>query len=327
VERLRTRLARRARDVMGITAMQQRIDSLDEHLASPIDLISPVLGRIEHLAHIANTGVHPRRYRGPDQAVQHLLRLHYRDLIEAGRPLPSFDDIEMRFYSQNGEDGIIQLLIEAVGTKTKRSVEICAGDGIECNTANLLVNHGWTGLLIDGGEDIVTRGREFYASGAETWIHPPTLRQAWVTAENVNQLVEDAGFDGDIDLLSIDLDGMDYWIWKALDCVRPRIVVAECNGVWGPYESLTVPYSPKFAWENGSAYVGATIAAMCKLAKEKGYRLVGTQRYGFNAFFVRDDLARDTLPTVKPENCLLHPHSRENPARLDEVRDRPWIRV
>jgi hypothetical protein len=66
---------------------------------------------------------------------------------------------------------------------------------------------------------------------------------------------------------------------------------------------------------------------MCKLAKEKGYRLVGTQRYGFNAFFVRDDLARDTLPTVKPENCLLHPHSRENPARLDEVRDRPWIRV
>ena len=203
MERLRTRLARRARDVMGITAMQQRIDSLDEHLASPIDLISPVLGRIEHLAHIANTGVHPRRYRGPDQAVQHLLRLHYRDLIEAGRPLPSFDDIEMRFYSQNGEDGIIQLLIEAVGTKTKRSVEICAGDGIECNTANLLVNHGWTGLLIDGGEDIVTRGREFYASGAETWIHPPTLRQAWVTAENVNQLVEDAGFDGDIDLLIV----------------------------------------------------------------------------------------------------------------------------
>jgi len=312
---------------MGITALQQRIDSLDKELASPSDPISAVLARIEHLAHIASTGAHPRRYRGPDQAVQHLLRLHYRDLIEAGRPLPPFGDIEMRFYSQNGEDGIIQLLIEAVGTETKRSVEICAGDGIECNTANLLVNHGWTGLLIDGGEELVTRGREFYDWGTETWVHPPTLKRAWVTAENVNQLVEEAGFDGDIDLLSIDLDGMDYWIWKALDCVRPRIIVAECNGVWGPYESLTVPYAPNFAWEKGSAYIGATIAAMCKLGQQKGYRLVGAQRYGFNAFFVRDDLARDTLPTVKPENCLLHPHSQDDTARLDEVKDRPWVRV
>jgi len=327
VEKLRTRVARRARDVMGITAMQQRIDSIDAHLAKPSDPISEVLGRIEQLVHSAGTGGHPRRNRGPDQAVQHLLRMHYRNLIETGRPLPPFGDIEMRFYSQSGEDGIIQLLIEAVGTRTKRSVEICAGDGIECNTANLLINHGWTGLLVDGGEEIVTRGRQFYEWGADTWIYPPTITQAWVTAENVNQLVEDAGFDGDIDLLSIDLDGMDYWIWKALDCVRPRIVVAECNGVWGPFESLTVPYSPTFAWENGSAYVGATIAAMCKLGREKGYRLVGSQRYGFNAFFVREDLARDTLPTVTPEDCLRHPHNQRSSARLDEVKDRPWVRV
>ncbi len=161
MERLRTRLARRTRDVIGITGLQQRIDSLERELASRSDSISAVMARTEYLANISSTGSHPRRNRGPDQAIQHLLRLHYKDLIESGRPLPPFSDIEMRFYSQNGEDGIIQLLIEAVGTVTKRSVEICAGDGIECNTANLLINHGWSGLLIDGGEELVTRGTRF----------------------------------------------------------------------------------------------------------------------------------------------------------------------
>jgi hypothetical protein len=326
MERFRTRLARRARDVIGMTELQQRFDNLDAELASRSAAVFAGIGNIQHMADISSTSA--QRRRGPDQAIQLLLRSHYRDLIETGRPLPPFDDIEMRFYSQNGEDGIIQLLLEAVGTVTKRSVEICAGDGIECNTANLLINHGWTGLLVDGDAELVERGRSFYEGAPETWIHPPTLKQAWVTTENVNQLVEEAGFDGDIDLLSIDLDGMDYWIWKALDCVRPRIVVAECNGVWGPYESLTVPYAPDFAWEGGgSAYAGATIAAMCKLASQKGYRLVGAQRYGFNTFFVRDDLARDTLPTVKTDECLLHPACANDRARLYQVKDRPWVRV
>ncbi|HMD46990.1 MAG TPA: hypothetical protein VKG43_12560 [Acidimicrobiales bacterium] len=286
-----------------------------------------MIGRIEHLNTLANTGAHPRRYRGPDQAVQHLLRLQYRNLIDTGRPLPPFGDIEMRFYSQNGEDGIIQLLVAAVETDTKRSVEICAGDGIECNTANLLVNHGWTGLLVDGGEELVTRGREFYEWGPDTFSHPPTLRRAWVTAENVNQLVREADFDGEIDLLSLDLDGVDYWIWKALDCVRPRIVVAEFNDAWGPNESVTVPYDPQFAWQPGSVYLGASLAAMCKLGAEKGYRLVGTQRYGFNAFFVRDDLAGDTLLTVKPEDCLGHPKAQGQMARLPEIEHLPWVHV
>jgi hypothetical protein len=327
MESLQMRVTRRVRNALGITSLQQYLERIEEALADPNHPAVDTIGRIEYLTTLANTGAHPRRYRGPDQAVQQLLRLQYRDLIDAGRPLPPLGDVEMRFYSQNGEDGIILLLLEAVGTATKRSVEICAGDGIECNTANLLINHGWTGLLVDGGEELLTRGRQFYEWGTEAFTYPPTLRQAWVTAENVNDLVREAGIEGEIDLLSVDLDGVDYWIWKALDCARPRIVVAEFNDAWGPYDSVTVPYDPDFSWERGSLYYGASLAAMCGLGVEKGYRLVGAQRYGFNAFFVREDLAIDTLPTIKPADCLHHPAVQQRMARLDEIADRPWIRV
>ena len=129
------RVTRRVRNALGITSLQQYLERIEEALADPNHPAVDTIGRIEYLTTLANTGAHPRRYRGPDQAVQQLLRLQYRDLIDAGRPLPPLGDIEMRFYSQNGEDGIILLLLEAVGTATKRSVEICAGDGIECNTS------------------------------------------------------------------------------------------------------------------------------------------------------------------------------------------------
>jgi len=313
--------------VLGIHALEDRLARIEGSLADPDHPTIAMIGRIEYLTTLVNTGGHPRRFRGPDQAVQHLLRLHYQDIIRRGGPLPAFDDVEFRFYSQNGEDGIIQLLLAAIGTVTKRCVEICCGDGIECNTANLIVNHGWTGLLVDGGEDLLTKGRQFYEWGTDAWYAPPTLRRAWVTAENVNELVKEAGFEGDIDLLSLDLDGVDYWIWKALDAVHPRLVMVEYNNAWGPDDAVTVPYDPDFVWEKGSLYCSASLAAMCRLGAEKGYRLVGVERYGFNAFFVRQELAVDTLPTVPPEACFSHPATQRQRSRLAEVADRPWVRV
>jgi hypothetical protein len=285
------------------------------------------VARVEALVVEQMLGTHPRRHRGLDKAAQLQLSLTYRELIAAGRPLPSFEDAEMRFYSQNGEDGIVQLLLAAVGTETRRTVEICAGDGVECNSANLIVTHGWTGLLVDGGDELVTRGRRFYEDGAETWYWPPVLLQSWVTRDNINKLVQDAGFDGDVDVLTIDLDGVDYWIWEALDCVRSRIVIVEYNAGWGPEEAMTVPYSDSFAWEKGSQYFGASLGAMIKLAEHKGYRFVGTNSYGFNAFFVREDLGLPALPTADPRDSFRHPATARSMERLDAVRDREWVGV
>lgn len=313
LRRMRNRL-----DEVVAALDQQRMDGAGQ---------AEALMRTEHLAIEMVQGVHPRRNKGVDQTVQHMLRLQYEDRIAAGRPLPALADVEARFYSQNGEDGIIQLLLAAVGTDTKRAVEICAGDGIENNTANLIVNHGWSALLVDGAPDLLETGRLFYENNTETWYAPPTLRQAWITRDSVNEIVRADGFDGDIDLLTIDVDGNDYWIWEALTCVNPRIVVTEVNTWWPEDVAKTVPYAEDFVWTKGSPHFGASLAAMVKLAQRKGYRLVGVSRYGFNAFFVRNGLATDVLPTVEPTSIAPHPVTVRQRGSGYDMTQHEWVDV
>ncbi len=242
------------------------------------------------------------------QSTQVMLTMLYKDRVERGGPLPTFDEVEFRVHSQNGEDGILLYIFALLGNPTKRCVEICAGDGIECNTANLIVNHGWRGFLIDGRESNIQTAKEFYGADRSTLWFPPAIKLAWVTAENVNDLLKKRGFTGQVDLLSLDLDGIDYWIWKALDVVSPRVVVTEFNWGWGPDESVTVPYDPAFRIDK--QYFGASLAAYAKLAREKGYRLVGCQRWGFNAFFVQSGVGEDVLPEVSPAECFDTPVMR-----------------
>jgi len=240
------------------------------------------------------------------QATQVALRLRYRELRAAGSSLPSLSDVEFRCYSQNGEDGILLYLLSLLGTEHRRSVEICAGSGLECNTANLIINHGWQGLLVDGDAAQIAQGKAFYAQCPTTRVSPPTLVSSWITVENVGALLAEHRFGWDIDLLSLDLDGNDYWIWCALPDLRPRVVVLEFNALLGPHESLSLPYDPTFQLDLSKPpyRCGASLTAFTRLAQSRGYRLVGLQSLGFNAFFVRDDLAPAGLPALTPEACF-----------------------
>ncbi|MDT7541497.1 MAG: hypothetical protein QOE33_1401 [Acidobacteriota bacterium] len=240
-------------------------------------------------------------YQRVDQGTQVLLRLKYQEMVRRKEPLPIFDDVQFRSFSQNGEDGILLYIFSLVGTTNKRVVEICAGDGVECNAANLIINHGWRGLLFDGDEGNISRGRAFYARHKDTWISPPQLVQAWITRDNIDRLISEHGFAGEIDLLSLDIDGNDYWVWEAIECARPRVVVVEHNSFAGPEVSATIPYREDFVADVSQSppYLGATLPAFVKLARRKGYRLVGGERLGFNAFFVRDGLGEVVLPEVE----------------------------
>lgn len=251
----------------------------------------------------------------------------YREMVERGKTLPRFSEVGFRCHSQFEEDGILLYIFSLIGTTNKTCVEICAGDGIECNTANLILNHGWWGYLFDGDDALVSRGVRFYRESRDTWLYPPKFTHAWISAENINDVISTAGISGDIDLLSLDIDGMDYWVWKSIDCIRPRVVVCETHNGIGPREPLTVPYDPNFRITTPD-YHSASLAAMAKLADQKGYRLVGTHRYGFNAFFVVKGVGDKLLPAVNPAECVADPYSQYR--RLSgwpKVKDMNWIRV
>ena len=266
-----------------------------------------------------------------EQVSQLILLNQYRDLVHWGKPLPSFQDVEFRLFSQNGEDGILLFIFGLIGMGERRCVEICAGEGIQCNTANLIVNHGWSGLLFDGDEKLLEKGRAYYARLGDTFCYPPKLVSAWITRENINELIRNNGFEGEIDLLSLDLDGVDYWVWEALDVIRPRVVIAEIQCLWGSDRAVTVPYAEEFragVIDNFAIYSGASLPAFVKLARKKGYRLVGVQRLGFNAVFVADGVGEELLPEVDLGSCVDRPFvawaQRE---LLPKVADLEWVEV
>jgi len=268
---------------------------------------------------------------GIDKGVQLLLMLKYQELLRQGAPLPSFEEVEFRSFSQCGEDGILLYIFSLIGSTNKKCAEVCAGNGIVANTANLIVNHGWTGLLVDGDPLKVATGQRFYAECPDTCVWPPTFVQEWVTRDSINGILERGEMAGEIDLLSLDMDGVDYWIWKAIECASPRVVVVEYQDILGPDRAVTVPYADDFRahFEGaGPDYAGASLAAYVKLGKEKGYRLVGCQRYGFNAFFIRNGVGDTIFPEIPAKDCFKHPcviHGIKH--RQPKILDREWIEV
>jgi hypothetical protein len=264
----------------------------------------------------------------PDQGTQILLSLRYQELLRSGGPLPSFAEVGFRAFSQYDEDGILLYLLALAGHGGRRCVEIGCGNGIESNTANLVVNHNWNGLMVDGNPSAIDQARGFFSSHPDVFIYPPKCLCSWVTAENVNSLLVDSGFAGPIDVLSLDIDGIDLWVWKALTVAQPRVVVVEYNTHWRAGESFAVRYDPQFVGDFERGYVGASLSAFVKVGRERGYRLVGCNRHQFNAFFVRGGVAEAALPEVSEESCLGHPRLLEEQARMrDRLRASDWVAV
>ncbi len=194
----------------------------------------------------------------------------------------SLKQYEYRIRSQSGEDGVIQHIFKQIGTTNKQLVEI--GFNSTCNSFHLLYQ-GWQGLLIDMDVHMIEDARHSDKTGGKM-----RLLNAWVTRENIDELLTEYSFGNKPDLLSIDIDGMDYHVWKAIGSIDPRVVVIEYNASFGPELSVTVPYNPRFnRFAVDPLYHGASLVALTKLAKAKGYGLIGCESTGGNAFFVKKD--------------------------------------
>jgi len=219
---------------------------------------------------------------------------------------------EFRVFSQWGEDGIIQFLISRIPIENKTFIEFGVEDYTQANTRFLLVNNNWRGLVIDSDKDAIARLGE----SAVCWQGGLKVVSESVTAENINELLSSNGFTGEVGLLSIDIDGNDYWVWRAITVINPAIVIVEYNHRFGAEAAVTIPYDKDFARGKGHPifYFGASLKALCQLAARKGYAFVGCNSNGVNAFFVR----RDKLPADIRE---LTPAEGYVAGRFSEARD------
>jgi len=189
-------------------------------------------------------------------------------------------------YSQADEDGIIREIFSRIGATDRRFVEFGSGDGLENNSTYLLMT-GWTGLWMDGSEENIKVIRDSFADYiADRRL---TVTKTFITRENIDGLISAAGISGEIDFLSIDIDGNDYWMWEALTAIRPRVVAIEYNATFRPPHKIVQEYNPAWVWHSDNAY-GASLSAVEALGSRLGYVLVGCSYAGTNAFFVRQDL-------------------------------------
>lgn len=195
-----------------------------------------------------------------------------------------------KVYSQSDEDGIIAEIFRRIGAEHKTLIEFGCETGGENNT-RYLVEQGWGGLWMEALPDWANAVR---ASGNAA-IEEGRLKfiEAAVTRENINDLITSSGLKGEIDLLSIDIDGNDYHVFNAINVVQPRVVVLEYNPSYSAADEWIMPYNAAHRWENGSSHYGASLKAMDRLAKSKGYTLVGCSLFGVNGFFVRNDLVKN----------------------------------
>jgi len=210
-----------------------------------------------------------------------------RELYQHKEPLP-LARTEFKVFSQFGDDGIIQYILQRldIPASERRFVEFGVENYTEANTRFLLVNDNWSGLVMDGSEDYVS----YIQRDTIYWRHDLTALACFITRDNINALLEKTEFQGRIGLLSIDIDGNDYWVWEAITAVDPAMVIVEFNGLFGAREAVTIPYQADFERTRAhfsNLYWGTSLAALCHLATRKNYVWIGCNSAGNNAFFVR----------------------------------------
>jgi hypothetical protein len=212
---------------------------------------------------------------------------------------------EFKVFSQWGDDGIIQFLISYldIPPQAEKFVEFGVENYTEANTRFLLINNNWQGLIMDGSEQNMSEVKQddIY------WRYQLEAKPAFVTRENINDLLKESGMTGEIGLLHIDIDGNDYFVWQAIDVISPIIVIVEYNSVFGYDKPWSISYNKDFVRTKAhysNLYWGSSLLSLCDLAGEKGYDFIGCNSNGNNAFFVKKDKMKELKPLSAAEGFV-----------------------
>lgn len=266
------------------------------------------------------------RFSATVQISQRNLYLQYREQ-QKNNTLPKLNETGFRVFSQFEEDGKLLFIFSIIGMTNKTFIEFGSDDGINSNSANLYFHHNWTGLFMDGNKKAIERGKYFFGKYPHKHMYPPKFIYSYINRDNINELIKSAGLSGEIGLLSIDIDGNDYWIWDKIDIVQPQVVIIETHNEFG-LNDIIVPYDPNYMYPGKHPiYHGASPIAMTKLAKKKGYRLVGSNDFGYNFIFIKNGLVENEIPEVSIESLLQHPSNQDAVKRFEPIKDWEYINV
>ncbi len=223
--------------------------------------------------------------------------------LNAHKKSARLNDYEFKIFSQWGEDGIIQFLISNLAIKNKTFIEFGTEDFFEGNCRFLLMKDHWEGFVIDGSPRNIRRLQSSYFY----WRYPLTSKAAFITRENINSILGLAGFDKELGILSVDIDGVDYYVLSEMENWKPSILIVEYNAVFGGERAVSVPYDAAFSRARkhySHLYYGASLPAFVNLLSNRGHALVGVNSAGSNAFFVRRDLLNDRVKEVTVASCF-----------------------
>jgi hypothetical protein len=264
------------------------------------------------------------------EVAQKALIASWKQLQASGVILP-LDQVGFSRFSEFEEDGQLLYLLTLAGSRSRAVVEISSQDGRVCMATNLLVHHRWHGFLFDGDPVFVREGRRFFAAHPATRSAPPVMRAEWFTRDNVNHVLAAAGVPDEVDVLSLDIDGNDLYLWSEMR-TRPRILICEFNNAVPSDLALTIPYRPGFSFAalpaEQAMFRSASLAAYVAVSRRKGYRLVGMNALGFNAIFLRDDVLAAEMPEVPASTLDGIPAAEEMRRRWwPRLSQLPWIEV
>jgi hypothetical protein len=238
--------------------------------------------------------------------------------MKSKQRIKSLSEVEFKVFSQFGDDGIIQWLVNNLDMPHRTFIEFGVEDYRESNTRFLMMNDNWSGFVMDGSEQNVARivNSEYY------WKHELVAKCAFIDTANINALIASSSFAKDVGILHIDLDGNDYWIWKEISVIAPVVVILEYNSVFGIDRAITVPYDKGFMRTKAhysNLYFGASLRALHALSTGKGYSFVGCNSAGNNAYFVRNDKLNDVVRMTSLEHGYVFSKYRESRDRNGQL--------
>ena len=255
--------------------------------------------------------------RRMDLKLDDLLILQAKSMIQSydySKEVASLHEVEFKVFSQWGDDGIIQYLINRLQIKNKKFIEFGVENYRESNTRFLLINNNWSGLVFDGSKRHIDtiKGDDIY------WRYNLKAENAFITKGNINELLRNNGFNKEVGILHIDIDGNDYWIWETIKDLETDIVIMEFNPYFGKSRSISVPYDDKFIISDAHyswLYYGASLPAFVHLAHKKGFFFIGCNSAGNNAYFV-NNIYKGKVRELSIEEGFVAPQSR--PSRNKE---------